>query len=136
LGLHIVRGVPPLSQAHLGFGFLRRKPTKFSFDAILGDKSKKVTIMKNKMEDLANLAYERELDRELAKLQQYLELYRHRQNKFFQMSEMKLKFMQETSDEILRLYDHLEADQAVSRAVALGLLSKEELPQDMRESNP
>ncbi|MDJ0665792.1 MAG: hypothetical protein QNJ61_00900 [Desulfobacterales bacterium] len=92
--------------------------------------------MKNKMEDLANLAYERELNRELAKLQQYLELYRHRQNKFFQMSELKFKFVQETSDEIVRLYDHLEAGQAVSRAVALGLLSKEELPQDMRESKP
>ena len=92
-------------------------------------------IMKNKMEDLANLAYERELNRELAKLQQYLERYRHRQNKFFQMSELKLKFMQETSDEIVRLYDHLEADQAVSRAVALGLLSKEELPQGMPETN-
>ena len=92
--------------------------------------------MKNKIEDLANLAYERELERELTKLQQYIELYRHRQNRFFQVSELKLKFMQETSDEILRLYDHLEADQAVSRAVALGLLSKEELPQDMHESNP
>ena len=92
--------------------------------------------MKNRMEDLANLAYERELNRELAKLQQYLELYRDRQNKFFQMSELKLKFVQETSDEIVRLYDQLEAGQAVSRAVALGLLSKEELPQDLRESKP
>ncbi len=90
--------------------------------------------MNNKMEDLANLAYERELNRELSKLQKHLELYRHRENKFFQMTDMKLKFMQETSDEILRLYDHLAPDQAVSRAVALGLLHREEIPMDMRDS--
>ena len=100
-----------------------------------GREEKEAPNMKNKMQDLANLAYERELARELSKLQQYIELYRHRQNRFFQVSELKFKFMQETSDEILRLYDHLEADQAVSRAVALGLLSKEELPPDMHESN-
>ncbi|MDJ0808825.1 MAG: hypothetical protein QNJ48_05450 [Desulfobacterales bacterium] len=90
--------------------------------------------MNNKMEDLANLAYERELNRELSRLQQHLELYRHRENKFFQMTDMKLKFMQETSDEIIRLYDHLAPVQAVSRAVALGLLSKEEIPRDMRDA--
>ena len=90
--------------------------------------------MNNKMEDLANLAYERELNRELSRLQHHLELYRHRENKFFQMTDMKLKFMQETSDEIIRLYDHLAPVQAVSRAVALGLLSKEEIPRDMRDA--
>ncbi len=90
--------------------------------------------MNSKMEDLANLAYERELHRELSRLQQHLELYRHRENKFFQMTDMKLKFMQETSDEILRLYDHLPPDQAVSRAVALGLLSRDEVPRDMRDA--
>ncbi len=90
--------------------------------------------MNSKMEDLANLAYERELNRELSRLQQHLELYRHRENKFFRMTDMKLKFMQETSDEILRLYDHLAPVQAVSRAVALGLLRKEEIPRDMRDA--
>ncbi|MBL0714394.1 MAG: hypothetical protein JJV98_11900 [Desulfosarcina sp.] len=90
--------------------------------------------MKIRMEDLANLACERELNHKLSKLQQYLELYRHRENKFFRMTDLKLKFVRETSDEIGRLYDHLEADQAVSRAVALGLLSKEEIPLDMRET--
>ena len=90
--------------------------------------------MNSKMEDLANLAYERELNRELSRLQQHLELYRHRENRFFQITDMKLKFMQETSDEILQLYDHLAPDQAVSRAVALGLLLREEIPRDMREA--
>lgn len=90
--------------------------------------------MKTKMEDLANLAYERELNRELSKLQQYLELYRHLENRFFQMTDMKHKFIQETSEEILQLYDHLAADKAVSRAVALGLISKEEIPLNMRET--
>ncbi len=90
--------------------------------------------MNSKLEDLANLAYERELNRELSKLHQHLERYRHRENKFFQMTDMKLKFIQETSDEILQLYDHLEAEQAVSRAVALGLLREDEVPQEMRDA--
>ncbi len=90
--------------------------------------------MNSKLEDLANLAYERELNRELSKLHLHLERYRHRENKFFQMTDMKLKFIQETSDEILQLYDHLEAEQAVSRAVALGLLREDEVPQEMRDA--
>jgi hypothetical protein len=92
--------------------------------------------MEDKLKDLANLAYERELNHALSKLHQHLELYRHRENKFFQMAELKIKFMQETSDEILRLYDHLAPDQAISRAVALGLLRKEEIPQEMQEALP
>ena len=91
-------------------------------------------IMIHKMEDLANLAYERELDRELSRLQQHLELYRHRENKFFQMTDMKLKFMQETSDEIDKLYEHLAPSKAVSRAIALGLLRREEIPGDIRNA--
>lgn len=90
--------------------------------------------MNNKLEDLANLAYERELKQELSKLQQYLDLYRYRENKFFQMTDLELKFVQETSDEILRLYDYLAPVKAVSRAVALGLLSRDEIPQDVHES--
>ena len=91
-------------------------------------------IKNSKLEDLANLAYERELNRELSRLQQHLEQYRHRENKFFQMADMKLKFMQETSDEIDELYDHLAPRQAVSRAVALGLLRREEIPGDIRDA--
>lgn len=89
-------------------------------------------VMENKIKDLANLAYERELNRELSKLQQHLERYRNRENKFFRMTDLKMKFMQETSEEILRVYDHLEPGQAVSRAVALGLLSEDEVPQEMQ----
>lgn len=90
--------------------------------------------MENKIKDLVNLAYERELNRELSKLRQHLKRYRHRENKFFRMTDLKIKFMQETSEEILRVYDHLEPDQAVSRAVALGLLSRDEIPQEMQKA--
>ncbi len=91
-------------------------------------------IMNSKMEDLVNLAYEREMDRELSRLRQYLDLYRHRENKFFQVTDMKLKFMQETSEEIDKLYDHLAPGQAVSRAIALGLLRREEIPGEIRDA--
>ena len=91
-------------------------------------------IMNSKLKDLANLAYEREMDRELSRLRQHLELYRHRENKFFQMADMKLKFMQETSDEIDKLYDHLPPRQAISRAIALGLLHLEDIPGEIRDT--
>lgn len=88
--------------------------------------------MREKMLDLANLAYERELSRELSRVQRHVELYRERESKFFNLQEIKLKFYREASDEVWRLYDRLEPDKAVERAVALGLLTNEEVPEDFQ----
>ncbi len=90
--------------------------------------------MIEKMMHLANLAYERELRRELSRVQRHIDLYRDKESKFFNLTEIKLKFYREASDEIWRLYDRLAPDKAIERAVSLGLLSEEELPEEVRET--
>lgn len=90
--------------------------------------------MEDKMLELANLAYERELSRELSRVQRHIDLYRERESKFFNLREIKLKFYREASDEIWRLYNRLEPNKAVERAVALGLLAENEVPDDIQVS--
>ena len=90
--------------------------------------------MLEKMMHLANVAYERELRRELSRVQRHIDLYRGKESKFFNLTEIKLKFYRETSDEIWCLYNRLAPDKAIERAVSLGLLSEEELPEDVRET--
>lgn len=90
--------------------------------------------MQEKMLNLANLAYERELQRELSRIQRHLDLYREKESKFFKLNDLKFKFYRETSDEIWRLYDQLAPDKAIERAVALGLLTNAEVPEDVRNA--
>jgi len=90
--------------------------------------------MQEKMSNLANLAYERELNRELSRVQRHIDLYRERESKFFNLNEIRFKFYREKSDEIWRLYNRLEPDKAIERAVALGLLNDEEIPEDIRRA--
>lgn len=92
--------------------------------------------MREKMLDLANLAYERELSRELSRVQRHVDLYREKESKFFNLQEIKLKFYREASDEVWRLYDRLEPSKAVERAIALGLLTNEEVPEDLQNTLP
>lgn len=90
--------------------------------------------MREKMMHLANLAYERELQRELGRVQRHIDLYRDKESKFFNLNEIKFKFYRETSDQIWRLYERLAPDKAIGRAVALGLLTDEDLPEDVRNT--
>lgn len=89
-----------------------------------------------KMEHLANLAYERELQRELSRVRRHIDLYRERESKFFNLSEIKLKFFRETSDELWQLYNRMETEKLVERAVALGLLSDDDVPDEVRNALP
>ncbi len=84
--------------------------------------------MQDKILELANLAYERELKRELSRVQRHIDLYRERESKFFNLREIKFKFYREASDEIWRLYNRLEPIKAVERAVTLGLLNDKDIP--------
>ena len=88
--------------------------------------------MQAKILGLANIAYERELSRELSRVQRHIDLYRDRESKFFNLKEIRFKFYRETSDEIWRMYHRLGPDKAVERAVALGLLDEKEVPEDIR----
>lgn len=92
------------------------------------------TEMQEKMTNLANLAYERELNRELSRVQRHIDLYRERESKFFNLNEIRFKFYREISDEIWLLYNRLEPDKAIERAVALGLLNDEEVPEEIRST--
>ena len=89
--------------------------------------------MQEKLLNLVNLAYERELSRELSRVQRHIDLYRERESKFFNLREIKLKFYREASDEIWRLYHRLEPDKAIERAMALGLLNDSEVPEDVQD---
>ncbi|MCB2169873.1 MAG: hypothetical protein KQI78_19605 [Deltaproteobacteria bacterium] len=90
--------------------------------------------MREAMLDLANLAYERELRRELSRVQRHIDQYREKESKFFNLHDIRLKFYREASDEIWHLYDRLEPDKAVERAVALGLLAADEVPDDIQHT--
>lgn len=92
------------------------------------------TDMREKLLDLANLAYERELSRELSRVQRHVNLYREKESKFFNLQDIKLKFYREASDEVWRLYDRLEPDKAVERAIALGLLTNDEISEDIQNA--
>lgn len=87
--------------------------------------------MKEQMTNLANLACERELQRELSRVQRHIDLYRERESKFFNLREIRQKFCRETSDEIRYLYHRMEPNKAVERAVALGLLNDDEVPEEV-----
>ena len=93
-----------------------------------------LTEMREKIASLANIAYERELSRELSRVQRHIDLYRERESKFFNLKEIRFKFYRETSDEIWRLYHQLGPVKAVERAVALGFLNEEEIPEDIRNN--
>ena len=116
----IIRNIVPI----VGWRLTSSPPVKRTDDSA----------MLEKMMHLANLAYERELQLELSRVQRHIDLYRDKESKFFNLREIKLKFYRETSDEIWRLYNQLAPDKAIERAVALGLLSEEELPEDVRET--
>ena len=84
------------------------------------------------MLDLANLAYERELRRELSRVQRHIDQYRERESKFFNLHDIRLKFYREASDEIWHLYDRLEPDKAIERAVALPMATPSVRPSTWR----
>ena len=86
---------------------------------------------KKKLRELAGIANERELDREMEKLYQHFENWRNETMSCFELSDVIHKFHQGPSREIWKMYAYSDPDTAVSRAVALGLLKKEEISKDL-----
>ena len=86
---------------------------------------------KKKLRELAGIANERELDQEMEKLYQHFENWRNEKISCFELSELIHKFHQGTSREIWKIYMYSDPDMAVSRAIALGLLKKEEIPENL-----
>jgi len=86
---------------------------------------------KKKLRDLAGVANERELDQELEKLYRHFESWRKKEICCFELSDLIHKFHQGPSREIWKMYTYSDPDTAVSRAVAFGLLKKEEIPENL-----
>lgn len=86
---------------------------------------------KKKLRELAGIANEQELDQEMEKLYQHFENWRKGKISCFELSDMIHKFHQGPSREIWKTYTYLDPDMAVSRAVALGILKKEEIPENL-----
>jgi hypothetical protein len=86
---------------------------------------------KKKLRSLAGIANERELDQELEKLYRHFESWRKKEISCFELSDLIHTFHQGVSREIWKMYAYPDPDTAVSRAVALGLLKKEEIPENL-----
>jgi len=86
---------------------------------------------KKKLRELAGIANERELDREMEKLYQHFENWRNKKISCFELNDFIHTFHQGSSREIWKIYSYSDPDTAVSRAVALGLLKKEEISKDL-----
>ena len=86
---------------------------------------------KKKLRELAGIANERELDREMEKLYQHFENWRSGKVSCFELSDLIHTFHQGASREIWKIYTYSDPDMAVSRAVALGFLKKEEIPEGL-----
>jgi hypothetical protein len=86
---------------------------------------------KRKFRELAGIANERELDQELEKLYRHFETWKKKEISCFELSDLIHTFHQGPSREIWKMYTYSDPDTAVSRAVALGLLKKEEIPENL-----
>ncbi len=86
---------------------------------------------KKKLRQLAAIANERELDQEMEKLYQHFESWKKKEIDCFELSDLIHKFHQGASREIWTTYAYSDPDMTVSRAVVLGLLKKEEIPEDL-----
>lgn len=89
--------------------------------------------MSTPIRNLALLAYKRELEQELSRVREHLEAWRHRENRFFKVDDLKGRYCGETASEIWKIYEGLPPAKIVGRAMRLGLLAREEVPPDIME---
>ena len=88
---------------------------------------------RKKLQQLASIANERELDQELEKLFQHFENWRSGKINCFELNDLIHKFHQGASREIWKTYAYSDPDTAVSRAIVLGFLKKEEVSNELFE---
>ena len=85
---------------------------------------------RKKLRQLAMIAYERELDQEMEKLSRQFDKWRSKKIDCFELSDLIHAFHQGASRDIWKTYNYLDPDMAVSRAVAKGILKKDEIPEE------
>jgi hypothetical protein len=87
--------------------------------------------IKKQLNALMSVAYERELTRELTQLATRFDDWRAGKIEAGELHDLIHQYHQGPGLEIYKRYDFGDADWAVARAVALGLLSEDEIPGDV-----
>jgi len=84
--------------------------------------------LRQTLRQLAELARERELEQHLARLYQYFQLWRTMEIDNFEMLDMIEQFHKEVATDLNQTYDLMDDNILVTKALAQGLLDKEEVP--------
>ena len=87
--------------------------------------------IRKKFRELANLAWQRELDRDIASLAERFDEWRKKKIDCFELNELIHKFHNGPSREIWKKHNYFDADAITAMAVASGILKREEIPQDI-----
>ena len=91
-------------------------------------------VIRKKIRELAEQAYEEELRRALVPLAEAFERWRVRAATSVEISDLIHEFHQGPARELRGTYQALKPDLLVARAVALGVLAKASLPADVAAS--
>jgi hypothetical protein len=94
---------------------------------------KYLKLIRKKLRELAGLAHERELSRILETLDCHFTRWRRQEINCFELNDLIHSFHQKTSRELWKTYSSMEDDFLVCRAVKLGFLSKEDVPDKVAE---
>jgi len=89
--------------------------------------------IRKKLRELAGLAHERELSGALETLDSHFAQWRQQEIDCFELNDRIHSFHQNTSSELWKTYSSMEDDFFVCRAVKLGFLSREEVPEKVAE---
>ena len=92
--------------------------------------------IRKKLRKLASLAHERELSRALETLDRHFTQWCRQEIDCFELNDQIHSFHQKTSRELWKTYSSMEDDFLVCRAVKLGFLSREEVPEKVAEAIP
>jgi len=93
-------------------------------------------MQKQKLRELVGLAYERELSRALETLDSHFTQCRRQEIDCFELNDQIHRFHQKTTRDLWKTYSSMEDDFLVCRAVELGFLSKEDVPEKVAEAIP
>ena len=91
-------------------------------------------LIRKKLRELAGLAHKSELSSALEMLDSHFTRWRRQEIDCFELNERIHSFHQKTSRELWETYSSMEDDFLVCRAVKLGFLSKEDLPEKVAEA--
>ena len=91
-------------------------------------------IIRKKLRELADLAHERELSSAMETLDCHFTRWRRQEINCFELNDRIHSFHQKISRELWKTYSSIEDDFLVCRAVKLGFLSKEDVPEKVAKA--